>query len=89
MGEAKLRGTFEERKAAAIARNGGLPRTKPERRYQYRMPTITSALEFLWPRFRAGKNGETVGELQAQAQAAKMMAEEAAKARVLEAVKDA
>ena len=66
MGQAKQRGTRDERIAAAS------PRTpKPDRRYRYYMPLSTAALDYLWQRYKVGKNDETVAEIIAKARADK------------------
>lgn len=66
MGEAKKRGTREER----IAATGPRP-PKPERSYKYVMPISTPALDYLWQRYKVGKNDETVAEIIAKARADK------------------
>jgi hypothetical protein len=60
MGEAKKRGTYEQRRAAAQPR----PERQPTQ-YKPRLAYTNKPLDYLWRQFIVGPNGETVGELQA------------------------
>jgi len=58
MGEAKRRGTRDERIAAAI------PKTKPEpRQYKPTIPYRNRALDFLFGNFKIDDAGQTINEL--------------------------
>jgi hypothetical protein len=72
MGEAKRRGTRDERVAAAVARNAtNPPAVKPDREYKYRLPYRNRVLDYLWLQFRVGTDNKTIGELRAEAVAEK------------------
>lgn len=62
MGEAKRRGSREERVAAAKPKPPA-----PERQYQPRLAYSNKALNFLWGQYRVGAEGKTVAELRAEA----------------------
>ena len=63
MGEAKRRGTFEERAAAAT------PRPRQQTQYLPRFTRTTSALNRLFLQFKVGPTDETIQELNAAAKA--------------------
>lgn len=66
MGQAKNRGTREERVQQAI--EAGRTRVQPERQYKFRMPLSTPALDRLWPLFKPFANSDiTIAEIRAQA----------------------
>jgi len=83
MGEAKRRGTRDERVAAATPKAA-----KPAPEYKYKLPYRNSALDFLWGHFKVGPSEETINELRARAvaeqKAAQKTAEERNAARILE-----
>ena len=68
MGDAKRRGSFEQRKAEAIAakRRPGMPeRTEPYKQY---LRLSTPALDYMWRQFRA-VGDKTLGEIHAEIEA--------------------
>jgi hypothetical protein len=76
MGQAKNRGTKEQRIAAAVAagRHAGAPeRTKP---YANRMPLTTPMLNYLWGQFKV-VGDRTINEIRSEA----LLAQKAAQAR--------
>jgi hypothetical protein len=61
MGEAKRRGTREERMASAVPKE-----RKPDREYKQMLPYTNSALNYLWSNFKVFGD-TTIGEVRAQA----------------------
>jgi hypothetical protein len=72
MGEAKKRGTYEQRRAAAQPR----PERQPTQ-YKPQLGYTNNAINYLWRQFIVGPNGETVWELQAALAAARKEIEDA------------
>lgn len=60
MGEAKNRGTREERIAAATSR------VKQDPQYRYTLPYRNKALDFLWGQFRVTED-KTINDVRAEA----------------------